>query len=138
MSRALLLTILAFAAQVAISGQAPVVLHIRAVLTDATGQPAPVARHALLISEEPQSRETRRIVTRIDGTADVRLLPGTYVVESDQPVANQGRAYRWRQTLNIVAGRDSALDLTVANAVVEPIAGTTNADAPAATDTSLV
>ena len=137
MGRVLLLAILAFAAPAAISGQTPVVLHIRAVLTDATGQPAPVARHALLISEVPQTRETRRIVTRVDGTADVRLLPGTYVVESDQPVAIQGKAYRWRQTLDIVAGRDSALDLTVANAVVEPIAqGATDADAPVATDIS--
>src|SRR5687767_7248369 len=139
MGRALLFAILAVAVPAAISGQTLVVLHIRAVLTDATGQPTPVARHALLISEMPQTRETRRIVTRIDGTADVRLLPGTYVVESDQPVALQGRAYRWRQTLDIVAGRDSALDLTVANAVVEPIApGTTDRDAPVAIDTSLL
>src|SRR5688572_29400905 len=139
MGRALLFAILAVAVPAAISGQTLVVLHIRAVLTDATGQPTPVARHALLISEMPQTRETRRIVTRIDGTADVRLLPGTYVVESDQPVALQGRGYRWRQTLDIVAGRDSALDLTAANAVVEPIApGTADADTPLATDTSLL
>src|SRR5687768_8820712 len=139
MGRALLFAILAVAVPAAISGQTLVVLHIRAVLTDATGQPTPVARHALLISEMPQTRETRRIVTRIDGTADVRLLPGTYVVESDQPVALQGRAYRWRQTLDIVAGRESTLDLTVANAVVEPIApGTTDRDAPVAIDTSLL
>src|SRR5919109_1377922 len=130
MGRALVLAILAFAAPLAISGQTLVVLHIRAVLTDATGQSTPLARHALLISDEPQTRETRRIVTSIDGTADVRLRPGTYVVESDQPVALQGKAYRWRQTLDVVAGRDSTLDLTVANAVVEPIApGTTDAGA---------
>src|SRR5688572_29411598 len=139
MGRVLVLAILAFAATAAVSGQTLVVLHVRAVVTDATGQPTPVARHALLISDDPPTRETRRIVTRVDGTADVRLRPGTYVVESDQPVALQGRAYRWRQTLNIVAGRDSALDLTVANAVVEPIApGTTDADAPPATDPSLL
>jgi S1-C subfamily serine protease len=139
MGRVLVLAILAFAAPSAISGQALVVLHVRAVLTDTTGQPKPVARHALLVSDDPPTRETRRIVTRIDGTADVRLRPGTYVVESDQPVALQGKAYRWRQTLDIVAGRDSALELTAANAVVEPIAsGTADADAPLPTDTSLV
>ena len=138
MGRALVLAILAVA-PAASSGQTLVVLHIRAVLTDAAGQPKPVARHAILISDDPQTQETRRIVTSIDGTADVRLRPGHYVVESDQPVALQGKAYRWRQTLDIVAGRDSALDLTVANAVVEPIApGTTDADAPLATDTSLL
>ena len=112
MGRALVLAILAVAAPAAISGQTLVVLHIRAVLTDATGQATPVARHALLISDNPPTRETRRILTSLDGTANVRLRPGNYIVESDQPVAFQGKAYHWRQTLDIVAGRDSALDLT--------------------------
>ena len=139
MGRALVLVILAVAAQAAIAGQTLVVLRIRAVLTDATGRVTPVARHALIISDNPPTRETRRIVTNIDGTANVRLRPGNYIVESDQPVALQGKAYHWRQTLDIVAGRDLALDLTVANAVVEPIPpGTTNADTPLATDTSFL
>ena len=138
MSRVLVLAILALAAA-PLSGQEVAVLHIRGVLTDAAGQPRPLARYALLISDDPPTREPRRIVTSTDGTADVRLRPGAYVVESDQPVALQGKAYRWRQTLVIVAGRDAALDLTVANAVVEPIAaGTTDRDAPLATDTSLL
>jgi hypothetical protein len=139
MGRVLVLAILASALPAAISGQTLVVLHIRAILTDESGQSRPLARHALLISDEPQTQETRRIVTNVDGTADVRLRPGHYVVESDQPVALQGKAYRWRQTLDIVAGRDAALDLTAANAVVEPIApGTTNVDAPVTTDTSFL
>ena len=139
MGRALIFAILACAVPAATSGQTLAVLHIRAVLTDATGQPRPVARHVLLISDEPQTQETRRIVISIDGTADVRLRPGHYVVESDQPVSLDGKAYRWRQTLDIVAGRDVSLDLNVANAVAESIApGTTNADAPPATDTSLL
>ena len=139
MRRALLLAILVFVAPAAVSGQTFVVLHIRAVLTDATGRTTPVARHALLISENPPSREPRRIFTTIDGTADVRLRPGNYTVESDQPIVFQGQAYHWTQTLDIVAERDSTLDLTLANAVAEPIApGTTNTDTPRATDASLL
>ena len=89
--------------------------------------------------DNPQTRETRRILTGLDGTANVRLSPGNYTVESDQPLVFQGTAYHWTQTLDIVAGRDSALDLTLANAVADPIApGTTNADTPLATDTSLL
>ena len=131
MGRVLVLVVLACATPVAISGQTLVVLHIRGSLTDASGQARPLARHVLLISDEPQTQETRKIVTSIDGTADVRLRPGHYVVESDQPIALQGQAYRWRQTLDIVAGRDAALELTAANAVVEPIAaGATDAAAP--------
>jgi S1-C subfamily serine protease len=139
MSRALVLAMLAVVAPAAISGQTLVVLHIRAVLTDAAGQATPVARHALLISDNPPTREPRRIITSVDGTADVRLRPGNYIVESDQPVALQGKAYHWTQTVDVVAGRDSTLDLTLANAVAEPIApGPANADAPLATDTSLL
>ena len=139
MGRALVLAILAVTAPVAIAGQTPAVLHIRAVLTDANGRATPVVRHALLITDNPQTKETRRILTGLDGTADVKLSPGNYTVESDQPLVFQGKAYHWTQTLDIVAGRDSALDLTLANAVAEPIApGTTNADAPPSTDTSLL
>jgi len=135
----LVLVILALAVPAAISGQTLVVVHIRGSLTEANGPPRPLARHALLISDDPPSREPRRIVTSIDGTANVSLRPGRYVVESDQPVAFQGTAYHWRQTLDLVAGRDSSLELTLANAVAEPIApGATNADAPLATDTSLL
>jgi S1-C subfamily serine protease len=139
MGRAVVVAMLVCAASAALSGQTLVVLHIRAVLIDATGQATPVARHALLISDNPPTREPRRVVTNVDGTADVRLRPGNYTVESDQPVAFQGKAYRWTQTLDVVAGRDSTLELSAGNAVAESIASeTTAADAPLATDTSLV
>jgi hypothetical protein len=139
MGRALVLVILAVAAQAAMAGQTLAVLRVRAVVTDATGRATPVARHALLISDNPQTRETRRILTGLDGTANVRLSPGNYTVESDQPLVFQGKAYHWRQTLDIVAGADAALDLTLANAVEDPIPpGTTDLDAPPATDTSLL
>jgi len=139
MGRALALAMLVLVASPSISGQTLVVLHIRAVLTDATGQATPVARHALLISENPPTREPRRIVTSVDGTATVRLRPGNYTVESDEPVALQGKAYRWRLTLDVAAGRDSTLELTLANSVAEAIApGTSDATTPLATNTSLV
>ena len=139
MGRALALGLLVFVAQAATSGQTLAVLHIRAVLTDATGQATPVARHALLISDNPPTREPRRVVTTIDGTADVRLRPGSYTVESDEPVAFQGKAYHWTQAVDVVAGRDATLELTVANALAEAIAPAQgDAAAPAATDTSLL
>ena len=81
MGRALVLAMLVSVGSAAISGQTVVVLHIRAVLTDATGQATPVARHALLISDNPPSREPRRVLTSIDGVAEVRLRPGNYTVE---------------------------------------------------------
>ena len=85
-------------------------------------------RHALLISDNPATAPPRRIVTAVDGTADVRLRPGNYTVESDRPVVFHGKAYQWTQIVDIVAGRDAVLELTADNAEVEPAAD----DAPRA------
>ena len=96
----------------------PSVLHITVALLDADRKVVPVPRHALLISDNPATEAPRRVVTGPDGTADARLKPGNYTVESDEPVAFQGKAYQWTQTLDIVAGRDAVLELTAGNAEV--------------------
>ena len=133
MLRALVFTTLVFVTPSA-SGQAPSVLHIKVVLVDAEGKPSPVPRHALLVSENPASAPPRRVLTGLDGTVDVRLRPGNYTVESDNPVAFNGNAYQWTQMLDIVAGRDAHLELTAGNAEVGPVdaatTATTTAGAP--------
>jgi S1-C subfamily serine protease len=107
--------------------QTPNVLHIKVVLIDAAGNATPVPRHALLISENPASAPPRRTVTALDGTADVRLRPGNYTVESDNPVNFNGKAYHWTQTIDVRTGRDTVLELTAANAEVEAATSTTEA-----------
>ncbi len=123
----------------AVSSQALSVLHIKVVLVDAQQNATPVARHALLISDNPASAVPRRIVTALDGTADVRLRPGSYTVESDQPVAFEGKAYQWTRMVDIAAGRDASLELTADNAEVEPVnIATTTATAAVETDPSFI
>ena len=118
-------------------GQAPSVLHVKVVLVDAEHGPTPVPRHALLVSDEPPTASPRRVITGQDGTVDVRLRPGTYVVESDQPVAFNGKAYHWRQVVEVAEGRDAALELTADNAEVEAVTSSTMASAsPPANDPS--
>ena len=119
MARALLVATVWWMCAPAAFAQAPVTLHITVMLPDATGKVTPVARHALLIGEEPPSREPRRILTTLAGTADVSLRPGRYAVESDQPVAFGGKTYEWSQRIDIVAGRNATLELTVANASID-------------------
>jgi S1-C subfamily serine protease len=114
-----LAVLIALVASVGAAGQAASVLHIKVVLVDADRKATPIARHALLISDNPATVAPRRIVTSMDGAADVRLPPGNYTVESDQPVAFRGKAYQWTQNVNIVAGRDAVLELTADNAEVE-------------------
>jgi len=87
----------------AASAQALSTLHVTVTLADATGKITPVARHALLISDEPPTKEPRRILTTLAGTADITLRPGRYAVESDQPVAFEGKRYEWSQRIDVVA-----------------------------------
>src|SRR5216117_1173702 len=112
MRRALFLVILVFVGSQGASAQTLSVLHIKVVVVDADGKMTPVPRHALLISDNPATAPPRRIVTALDGTADVRLRPGNYTVESDQPVAFHGKTYQWTQMVDVAAGRDAVLELT--------------------------
>ena len=120
--RALVPALLMLARPDASTGQPPSVLHIKVVLVDAANTTTPVPHHALLISENPASATPRRIVTTIDGTADVKLVPGNYTVESDRPVTFGGKTYQWTEVLDIAPGRDAVLELTSSNAEVAPAA----------------
>jgi S1-C subfamily serine protease len=127
MFRALIVAMPFFITPAPISGQALGVVHIKVVLVDAEGKVTPVPRHALLISDNPPTAVPRRVVTRADGTVDVNLRPGNYTVESDAPVAFTGKAYEWTQTIDVVAGRDVMLELTIDNAEVVAVPTTTGA-----------
>ena len=138
MGRALLVATLLCVGPRTASAQALSTLHITVTLADSTGAVMPVARHALLISEEPPTRAPRRALTTLAGTADVSLRPGSYAVESDQPLAFEGKTYEWSQRIVIVAGRDATLELTAGNASIETgIAAATSA-ARSDTDPSLL
>jgi len=137
MLRALVFATLVVVTPPAASSQTLSVLHIRVVLADALRRATPVARHALLIGDNPPTATPRLIVTRLDGTADVRLRPGSYTVESDRPVVFHGRAYQWTQMVEVVAGRDAVLELTSDNAEVEP-AATSTSEAPLESDPSFL
>ena len=102
-----------------IAAQQLAVLRIKVTILDPDGHARPVPRHALLISENPTAAAPRRVVTAVDGTAELRLGPGNYTVESDRPLVFQGKAYEWAQTLDVPAGRDTLLELTADNAMIE-------------------
>jgi S1-C subfamily serine protease len=125
MLRALAIAALFLAVAAGGAAQTPGVLHIKVVLVDASGKEIPLPRHALLISDNPPTTTPRRVVTGLDGTAEVRLPAGNYTVESDEPAAFQGKAYQWTKTLNIVAGREAVLQLTAANAEVSAASNST-------------
>ncbi len=95
---------------------APGTLRVTVSLVTSDGATVPISRHALLVSDNPATTAPRRVVTGTDGVAVLRLPPGNYTVESDAPVAFQGREYLWVQTLDVPAGAEAALTFTAANA----------------------
>jgi S1-C subfamily serine protease len=135
---AMLFATLFFVGSSAASGQAVSVLHVKVVVVDAEGKATPVPRHALLISDNPPTSSPERIVTALDGTAEVTLRPGNYTVESDRPVVFRGKVYQWTQMVDIVAGRGAVLELTADNADVGPPASATASAAPPETDPSFL
>lgn len=94
------------------------ILRLTVSVLDEAQKPVPVPRHVLLVSDDPPTSPPRPIRTAHDGTATMRLGPGRYTVESEQPLKLHGRTYEWRQTIEITAGRDAVLELTAANAEI--------------------
>ena len=111
------------------AGQSQGVLRIRVTLPDADGKPVPVARHRLLISDNPATAAPRAVVTSPDGSAVVTLPPGNYTVESEDPFVVAGQAYTWWKIVDVAAERETLVELTAADAEVE-----TPRPAPTASD----
>ena len=110
-----LATVLAF--PVLLSGQAST-LRITIVLPNEAQQPTPVSRHVLLISDNPATTIPRRVLTGLDGSVSIPLIPGSYTVESDRPAILAGKSYAWTQMTEVVAGKTVTLALTAGNAEV--------------------
>jgi hypothetical protein len=136
--RTLLAATVWFGSLAAALAQAPGTLHITVSLTGATGTSSPVARYALLISEEPPTAPPRRVLTTLAGTADVSLRPGRYAIESDQPVTFEGKTYEWSQRIDIAAGGKAILELTASNASIEAGSSGARGAAPSDTDPSFL
>lgn len=98
------------------AGQGAGTLRVRVMLTDASGVATPVPRLVLLVSDNPPTDEPRRLRTTVDGTIELKLAPGSYIVELDEPVGFRGKAYTWTQIVEVAAGRDTVLDFTADNA----------------------
>ena len=114
--RSLLPAVVALLLTAGISAQDTGVLRITVVLTDASGNAIPIPRAQLLISDNPTTQEPRRVRTGPNGVVEIKLPAGNYTVESDIPVTFGGRHFMWTQMLDVPAGRDTVLTLTIANA----------------------
>jgi S1-C subfamily serine protease len=94
------------------------VLQVSVTIASQSGGAATGRRHVLLVSDNPPSRTPWRLVTALDGTGKLTLPPGTYTIESEQPLVAMGQALEWRQTVEVTAGGTTAVHLTANNAEV--------------------
>lgn len=103
-------------------------LRVRVAMADASGVVTPLPRLTLLVSDNPPTAEPRRLRTSPDGTIEIKVPAGSYLVELDEPVAFRGRAYTWTQIIDVAAGRETVLELGAHNAEIAESARI-NADA---------
>lgn len=121
--RLFLISILVYMCQVqAAAAQSAQVLRVKVILVDAELNVKPVPKHVLFVSARPPAGEPRRIVTGLDGTAEITLPVGDYTIESERAVEFQGKAYRWAQAVTVRTGSDTSLELSVDSAVTESVA----------------
>ena len=73
------------------------VLHVTVTLLDADQKPMPVPRHVLLVSDNPASAPPRRVLTALDGTVDIKLVPGTYTGNRIVPLFSMARRISGRR-----------------------------------------
>jgi hypothetical protein len=71
----------------------------------------------------PESGDTIRLATALNGTAHVDLPSGRYRLETPAPPTVRGLRYRWSLSLTQTAGRLQQLELTNANAAVDSVTG---------------
>ena len=85
------------------------------VLTDVSGVATPVPRLVLLVSDDPPTAEPRRVRTTADGTVELKVAPGTYIVELDERSHSAAKPTPGRR-LSRCAPDGTVLDLTADNA----------------------
>ncbi len=102
--------------------QAPANLRVQVALVDSELNVRPVPRHALVLRSDPEGAASVRLVTGLDGLAEAAVQPGSYVLESERAVDFQGKSYRWKLPLDILADQPQFVELSTDNAIAEPIA----------------
>lgn len=122
-----------FAVLLAVAAQDTGTLRVRVALADAAGVMTPLPRIELLVSDNPATNEPRRVRTSGDGTVELTLKPGSYIVETDRPIAFGGKGYSWTQLVDVAAGRPTTIELGATNAEIGPApvdTGRTDASTP--------
>lgn len=95
-------------------------VHVRVVLVDRELNQKPVPFLLLSLS----GAKSAEVKTGLDGTAEVKLPPGKYIIATPKPTDLGGQRFSWNLALKL-SGDDQNVDLTNDNAKTEEISAST-------------
>src|SRR5215468_12451632 len=76
----------------------PVKVHVRVVLVDRELNQKPVPFLLVSFKHGTQSAEVK---TKLDGTAEISLAPGSYTVATPKPAELGGQQFSWNVTVSL-------------------------------------
>ena len=82
---------------------------------------ATIINHTMMIAKAGEPANGTPLPFRSDGTLDIALEPGMYVIHSRVPLPFQGNYHRWTRTFSVTPGETTVIELTVDNAARVPI-----------------
>jgi len=104
--------------------QAQVKVNFKTALVDKDLNVKPVPKFSLVVQKIDASDQTETTVsnmpvtTGFDGTASLNLLPGDYVVKSQQALVFEDKTYEWIVDFKVEAGKEMTVELSIDNAKV--------------------
>jgi len=129
----LILGPLIFAVGLAGAQTEPCSLKVNAQVVDKSLNLKPVPKLKLSIRDVTSTRVIQAS-TGFDGTADLNLACGTYLIRSDEPLEFEGKQFKWDLKVTLTSGVASKLELSNDNAELHVVP---NTDAPGRTHDSL-
>lgn len=103
-----------------LSAQSRGTIRFLVMLVDSDLNIKPVPRHVLIIRSS-RSSEAVRVVTSLDGKAEVLIDPGDYVIESERAVDFQGKSYRWSRRVTVRPSETLNLEFSIDNATIDAL-----------------
>lgn len=131
--RLIILTALLFTVALAEAQTEPCSLKVNAQLVDKSLNLKPVPKLRLSIREVTSTR-AMQASTGFDGTAELNLACGTYLIRSDEPLDFEGKQFKWDLKVTLTPGVASKLELSNDNAESHMVP---NTDTPGRTQDSL-
>jgi S1-C subfamily serine protease len=104
--------------------QAQVKVNFKTALVDKDLNVKPVPKFSLVVQKIDATAATETaisnmpVTTGFDGTASLNLLPGDYVVKSQQALVFEDKTYEWVVDFKVEAGKELVVELSIDNAKV--------------------